>query len=193
MLLDALEANKSVVVDDAKVSTKDEAHLRKLVGDRASVRVQNVRDGSVAPPVFVDGAPLAIIVDLDGTYALMGDRDPYDASRAEVDALNAVVHSIVQAYKRDPTRQLILCSGRQSEHRGATERWLAKHDIAYDELFMRETGDFRKDTVVKREIFERNIREKYNVEWVLDDRASVVDMWRNELGLVCLQVAEGAF
>jgi predicted kinase len=146
-----------------------------------------------AKPEFDPSLPNAIIVDLDGTYALIGDRSPYDAARAEVDELNTVVHSIVSAYKSDPTRCVILCSGRQSEHRAATERWLAKHDIAYDALFMRAEGDVRKDNIVKREIFENNIRGNWNIEFVLDDRSQVVDMWRNELGLTCLQVAEGDF
>lgn len=148
---------------------------------------------AVAKPEFDPSLPNAIIVDLDGTYAIIGDRSPYDAARAEIDELNVVVHSIVSAYKNDPTRRVILCSGRQSEHRLATERWLAKHDIAYDALFMRPVGDSRKDSIIKREIFEENIRGKYNIEFVLDDRRQVVDMWRRELGLICLQVAEGDF
>lgn len=57
---------------------------------------------------------------------------------------------------------------------------------------MRPEGDIRKDSIVKREIFENYIRDYYNIQFVLDDRNQVVEMWRS-LGLKCLQVAEGDF
>ena len=57
---------------------------------------------------------------------------------------------------------------------------------------MRKEGDNRPDEVVKEEIFNENIRGNYSVRFVLDDRSKVVDMWR-QLGLKCLQVAEGDF
>jgi hypothetical protein len=41
-------------------------------------------------------------------------------------------------------------------------------------------------------LFEENMRGKYYIEYVLDDRNQVVDMWRS-IGLICLQVAEGDF
>ena len=45
---------------------------------------------------------------------------------------------------------------------------------------------------IKREIFENYIRDYYNIQFVLDDRNQVVEMWRS-LGLKCLQVQEGDF
>jgi hypothetical protein len=57
---------------------------------------------------------------------------------------------------------------------------------------MRKYGDYRKDYVVKREIYEQLIAPDYDILCVLDDRNSVVDMWR-EIGLTCLQVAPGDF
>ena len=42
------------------------------------------------------------------------------------------------------------------------------------------------------EIFENDIRPYYNIDYVLDDRNQVVEMWRS-IGLTCLQVAEGNF
>ena len=39
----------------------------------------------------------------------------------------------------------------------------------------------------------RTLLSEYDVAGVLDDRDQVVKMWRNELGLTCLQVAEGNF
>jgi hypothetical protein len=57
---------------------------------------------------------------------------------------------------------------------------------------MRDIYDSRRDSVVKREIFEREVRDRYHVVGVFDDRMQVVKMWR-ELGLTVFQVAEGDF
>ncbi len=47
----------------------------------------------------------------------------------------------------------------------------------------------RKDTIVKEEIFWRDIADNYNVQFVIDDRPSVARMWR-ELGLKVFQVGD---
>jgi hypothetical protein len=57
---------------------------------------------------------------------------------------------------------------------------------------MRKTDDFRKDSIIKEEIYQENIEGKYNVLCVLDDRNQVVDFWRAK-GLTCFQVAPGDF
>lgn len=71
--------------------------------------------------------------------------------------------------------------------------WLQKYFLDPHYLFMRATGDNRRDDIVKRELFDAHIRDHFNVRYVLDDRDRVVKMWRNELGLTVLQVAEGNF
>jgi hypothetical protein len=59
-------------------------------------------------------------------------------------------------------------------------------------LLMRKEGDFRQDYIVKKEIYDRDIREAYKILFCIDDRKQVTDMWR-EQGLVCLQCADGLF
>ena len=77
--------------------------------------------------------------------------------------------------------------------RGETEAWLDLYvGVPYAELFMREYGDTRKDAVVKREIFETEVRDRWRIVGVFDDRQQVVRMWR-DLGLTVFQVAEGDF
>jgi len=61
-----------------------------------------------------------------------------------------------------------------------------------DALLMRAAGDSRRDSIVKREIFDARIRDVWQVKGVLDDRDQVVRMWR-ALGLTCVQVAPGDF
>jgi hypothetical protein len=148
-------------------------------------------DHYMAPP----GATNALIVDLDGTLALRGDRSPYDWSRVSEDTVNDPIRDLVFALAWTYSLDVVFVSGRSDECRPATKQWLT--DVIggrYDHapLLMRTSGDNRPDAIVKREIFDRHIRGKYNVKYVIDDRARVVAMWRS-LGLTVLQVADGDF
>lgn len=60
------------------------------------------------------------------------------------------------------------------------------------ELFMRPAGDTRNDAVVKLELFDQHIRDRYDVLRCYDDRARVVAAWRS-IGLTVFQVADGNF
>lgn len=135
--------------------------------------------------------PKAIICDLDGTLAIL-KRNPFDASTCENDELNKPVYDVVKSY-HEKGHQVILVSGRMDTYKPQTLKWLDKHQIPYDKLIMRREKDMRKDAVIKREIYEDQIKPKFYVEFVLDDRNQVVDMWRNDLGLACLQVNYGDF
>jgi hypothetical protein len=56
---------------------------------------------------------------------------------------------------------------------------------------MRKKGDYRKDSIVKEEIWAE-IEKDYNIICMFDDRNQVVDHARS-LGHTVLQVAEGDF
>ncbi|MCC6315090.1 MAG: polynucleotide kinase, partial [Thermomicrobiales bacterium] len=104
------------------------------------------------------------------------------------------VHFVYMAIRRGaPEVVVLLVSGREERWRPETERWLRRHDIAYDALYLRPTGDHRRDTIVKREIYERHIARRYRVRVVFEDRDQTVRLWRDDLGLPCFQVAWGAF
>ncbi|MEM6269422.1 MAG: AAA family ATPase [Bacteroidota bacterium] len=140
-----------------------------------------------------ENLPRAIICDLDGTLALLNGRSPYDASTSDEDLLNAPVAAIVGRFA-EIGHQIIFLSGREDQFRAPTVRFLTKHlgeDFAY-ELIMRATGDMRKDALIKQEFLEKTILPRFHVDFVLDDRNQVVDMWRS-LGLTCLQVNYGDF
>ncbi|MGW4958017.1 phosphatase domain-containing protein [Nonomuraea sp. NPDC004186] len=131
------------------------------------------------------------IVDIDGTLALRGDRGPYDWDRVGEDLPNPPVVAIVQALLNDGHR-IAYVSGRKERCRRQTERWLARHVGGEAEgVWMRGDRDNRSDTVVKREIYKEHFADR-EVFGVIDDRASVVAMWRS-LGLTVVQVAEGRF
>lgn len=143
------------------------------------------------PPMPV---PTAVIVDIDGTLATrVTDRSPYDWQRVGEDAPVAAVVTTVRALHAAGLTILVM-SGRDEECRAQTESWLLHHlGVEYDLLLMRRAKDNRRDDVVKRELFERHVADRYEVAFTIDDREQVVRMWREELGLVCFQVAPGNF
>ncbi len=134
----------------------------------------------------------AIICDLDGTLSIMHDRSPFDGKACESDLLNQPVADILDTFRKSG-HQIILLSGRTDDSMPETKRWLAKYGIKYDALYMRKTEDTRKDSIIKIELFNEHIKDNYWIKFVLDDRDQVVDMWRLELGLPCLQVYYGDF
>lgn len=146
------------------------------------------------PVVQDETLPQAAIFDLDGTLALMGDRNPYDASECEYDKLNEPVNTALRKYQADGYK-IIISSGRSDKYIEETKRWLDKNGIKPDMLLMRkeqEAVDRIQDSIIKRKMLEEHIIPKYFVEVVYDDRDRVVQMWR-DAGLTCFQVANGNF
>ncbi len=139
------------------------------------------------------GLPTVLVVDLDGTFCLRGDRSPYDETRVSEDTVNETVLGLVNQAADHMGDRIIFMSGRSERCRPDTERWLAEHyGRPYEKLLMRPAGDVRRDAVVKEELFDAEVRRQYRVRLVLDDRDQVVAMWRR-LGLVVWQVADGDF
>jgi hypothetical protein len=135
----------------------------------------------------------AILCDIDGTLAHMRGRSPYDWGRVEEDFVDENVREILELYHYNTEVRIILLSGRDDVCRKETIRWLDHHLVSYDELLMRSNGDNRKDNIVKAELFNEFVKDRYKVRFILDDRDQVVKMWREELGLTCFQVAPGDF
>ena len=139
-----------------------------------------------------------IICDLDGTlcncdhrleYAERKEWDEFN-SRCIDDSVNEDIANILRNLRSDEVK-IYLVTGRDNRFLLQTKDWLHLNDIYYDVLFMRMAGDKRPDYVVKKDILDNFIKIS-NVWFVLDDRKSVVDMWRKS-GLRCLQVQEGDF
>jgi hypothetical protein len=160
------------------------------------------------PEQDVNGAlPWAIICDLDGTISLFNVRrkngsievrhpgahirSPYDASCADNDTVNEPVAEVLTRMA-EAGYNIIFCSGREEQYRPQTIEFLKKHIGFSYQLIMRKTGDSRKDSILKEELYQNNIAGKYNVFLVLDDRDQVVDFWRSK-GFACWQVNPGNF
>lgn len=155
--------------------------------------------------------PRAILCDLDGTLAHIGDRTPYDATDCDIiDRPNiAVIECVLAMYAQGV--KVIFMSGRDLKYREPTMRFINEYvkcaakwafpiendtrpsHVAIEyQLYMRGEGDIRKDSIVKEELFTEHVAGKYNVLFVLDDRDQVCYLWRS-MGLSCFQVAEGNF
>jgi len=144
--------------------------------------------------------PNCYIFDIDGTLAVMGDRSPYDWKNVGIDEPHQFVVDIykvlLQTIQNSTAQQneIFIFSGRDASCRAQTLEWLEKNGITdFKALHMRETDDIRADTVIKKELYQTHINNKYNVLGIFDDRDSVVEMWRLDLGLPCFQVNYGDF
>jgi len=146
------------------------------------------------------GTPRTILIDIDGTVALRGDRSPYNESKVGDDLPNLPVIMVVRAMVETGYLPVFM-SGRTEGCRQETIAWINQHVIGLNpeaklwnltELHMRKVGDRRDDAIVKSELFDQHVRHRFNVVAVFDDRNRVVAMWR-QLGLTVFQVAPGDF
>ena len=140
--------------------------------------------------------PRCILVDIDGTVADKGDRMPFAWHRVGEDSPKWPIIRLVNAMQT-AGYVIVFFSGRDSVCRPETITWLNthfgwQHGTDY-ELFMRPGQDNRQDAIIKQELFQQYILGRYYVEFVVDDRQQVVDMWRRTLGLTCVQVDYGDF
>lgn len=139
--------------------------------------VANVQEA----PVEQSNLPDCIIVDVDGTLADMKGRHPFQWDKVIEDNCRTHIWRLVDQYDIN-NYEIIIFTGRDGCCLEDTKNWLAKHQIRYDKVFIRPEGDDRPDYIVKREMYESNIRDKYNVVLVIDDRPQVIREWRR-LGL----------
>ena len=157
------------------------------------------------------------IFDLDGTLALIehrrhfveGPKKDWPAFFAACvdDAPNVPVIRTLQTLRKSGA-EIWIWSGRSDEVRSETIQWLTKHGcfpwptnetilnwpIGAPERFrMRKAGDHQQDTKLKFGwLSEIEPPEYKRLTAVFEDRASVVQMWR-DAGITCFQVAPGDF
>lgn len=141
-------------------------------------------------------AQKTVIFDVDGTLADIDhrrpilERDPHDWKNffdaMGEDTPNAAVVALYQLVWNSDDYLCVIVSGRPESYRTLTEQWLTWNGIPYDRLIMRSTSDQRADHVIKEEILDRLLSEGSEIAFVVDDRKSVVEMWRRR-GITCFQ------
>lgn len=147
-----------------------------------------------------------IIFDIDGTLADISHRRELliQGKKKEFyelmgnDEINPPVMLIlesIQSYSKGI--KFLFVTGRMEKHREKTADWIynntryvsIEHEDSH-QLLMRKNSDNRPDDIVKREIYEDHIKDKYDVIAVFDDRKRVIDMWIS-LGLFVFDVGQG--
>ena len=146
----------------------------------------------------------AVIFDLDGTifdpshrlHHLDGEKDwkafhdamDEDPTIEAVAELARILHRASVAGCGIDAVLLVTARHDDPRYRRMTEEALQLHDIPYHRLYMRANDDTRPDHIVKTEILERILDDGYEPMLAIDDRPSIIAMWR-EHGITALQCA----
>lgn len=148
-----------------------------------------------------------VLVDIDGTISKVGERlkylqqkpidwDSFYNSCFEDEPIDEIIDLVKHLSKK---YQIVYCTGRRECVRDITKKWIQKHihgnelALLFDDfLIMRPNGDKRHDTETKPDQLLKSGWKIDAIAFVLEDRNSMVKKWR-DMGLKCLQVAEGNF
>lgn len=149
-----------------------------------------------------------VIIDVDGTISKVGNRliylqtepkdwDAFYEACFEDEPIKEMCR-LVQML--DATYEIYFCTGRRESVRKQTINWiwekvykkLENKDVIDSSLIMRPDGDFRHDIEIKPEQLKLAGIKLEDIAFILEDRNTMVEKWR-ELGVRCLQVADGDF
>lgn len=146
--------------------------------------------------------PNCMIADMDATLCFNVSGRPFfgpgTAEKIPTDKLNIPVLKIFNNYLKCATAddRIFIITGREAvdDVKAATELYI-KENISTDPrviLLMREKGDHSSGDIAKKSLYEKYIKNQYNVDFVIDDSNKIVEMYRS-LGLTVLQPNEGKF
>ena len=203
--------NKEMWKEVAKLSgaTFEHEHIDAIIED--CIQRDGDREESVGEHVIVQmamqygmypkPAKPFVLCDLDGTLCDIEHRLHFvkDVEKKDwknffmnipMDKIRVDTLELLNKYSQEG-HEIIFVSARPDTYRYDTERWLDLHcPVAYSTVIMRRGGDSRPDTDVKKQIFDTYFKDKYPIETVIDDRPSVIRMWR-EQGLNVIDVGKG--
>ena len=146
-----------------------------------------------------------VIVDIDGTIADISHRKKYVENVLKKDWVkffegvkdDKPIENIIELVDiLSIEYNIVFCTGRGEKLRDLTEQFINMHFEHVNSLnsliLMRSDNDKRKDIEVKPELLRKAKISKDKVMFILEDRDSVVKMWRNS-GYTCLQVCDGNY
>lgn len=137
--------------------------------------------------------PKAIIVDLDGTVAMHNGRGPFEWERIYTDVCDFRMKNIIESFEKSGVTVIFLTGRNKTEvaYKQTTE-WLMNNFKFKFGLIMRDEKDFRSSDISKKDLYEKYIKDKYNVLCTFEDCIKCTKMWR-ELGLLCCAVADNEY
>lgn len=141
---------------------------------------------------------MTVIIDIDDTLSLAAERFKiatkpngktdwniaHDPELVKKDKPNLPMIDLAKRYKKAGFKIVIL-TGRPDTIKTATEEWLDKYGIEYDELYMRN----KKEHYLKADVFKKGIYETYldDVFCAYDDDEKIIQMW-NSVGISAFKV-----
>lgn len=142
---------------------------------------------------------MTIIIDIDNTLSLGNKRFKlaekpngktdwdiaHNPELVKQDEPNFPMVDLAKRYKRDGFKIIIL-TGRPDSIQEATEFWLDKYGVEYDELYMRT----KREHYIKASTFKKTIYEMYIKDDIIcayDDDEEIIQMW-NSLGIPAFKV-----
>ncbi len=193
--VDVIHVGQNLLLDDLIQRNRNREQQSKVVDDKVVTRFYTeYREQFPLQKADYSNSilPKAFVFDIDGTIANMeGVRGPFDWKKVGKDA---PYEDVIQMTRDlcETGHEIIIVSGRDAVCREETQQWLDDNDVICDQLLMRPVGSQVRDSIIKHDIYHRDIAPFYNVRGVFDDRNQVVAMWR-AMGLRCYQVQLGNF
>lgn len=190
-----ISLDKAIERDNGRDAKVGAGVIKKMVEDYKYLtgtfdfQPVKMQKAPLVQPDWDSELPEAVLFDIDGTLAHMGNRGPFDWMEVYRDDINRIVVEHID-FHRSLGRIIIFVTGRDEVCRAVTLEWCELHGFKPDVMFMRPAGDGRKDTVVKREILHHYVQGTYNPICVYDDRLQVLDMWNKE-GIFTFNVNQG--
>lgn len=124
------------------------------------------------------GLPKAIWIDIDGTLAINSRRGHHEYDKVLTDTPRTDIISMLKAWMKQDNLQPIFMSGRPDSCREDTYTWLQKYfsqeEYGYLYLYMRTSGDFRSDRIIKQELFWEYLAPNWNIVAAVDDRPKIL-------------------
>jgi hypothetical protein len=131
--------------------------------------------------------PKARIYDMQGTLAdVRSIRHLVEGEKKDFDAFHYATAGcpphqwVVDAMRKDFLAHIcpLVLTGMNAKFKRVVDFWLADHDVPATLVMMRADGDFRKDVVVKREMYDRLILH-YDIIGAYDDNPNIVELWES--------------
>lgn len=130
----------------------------------------------------------AEIFDMDGTLCDVSSIRHYVTGKERnfhkfhTESINCPpVRHVVKAAKKahKQGRAVLIVTAREFRFAMVCMFYLRIIGVEYEQLYMRRNGDYRADSIVKREILDIIYNDGYNVIRAWDDNPSIWDVWES--------------
>jgi hypothetical protein len=140
------------------------------------------------------------VFDVDGTLAdsshatphIEKDQPDWDAFYDVLPYSKPIPHMVELVNSLAKLKNIVFATARSEAARDTTRLWLFQHVGAWttvSKLYMRPHDDYREAPLIRLDQLAAMRRESYHPVLAFDDKAAVVQAWR-EAGVPCMHVCE---